>query len=116
MKELITEQQADFIVMGIAILATVISLVWGMVQSRKLSNQAKKTLWANAILFAFAGPAIWIFWGIYNSIENYYGLDSVKALEINFGIVLAIAAVFMAIHWLIYHFMPQASPKRRRSS
>lgn len=113
-KELITEQQADFIVMGIAILATVISLVWGMVQSRQLSKQAKKTLWANAILFAFAGPAIWIFWGIYNSIENYYGLDSVKALEINFGIVLAIAAFFMAIHWLIDHFVP-ASPKRRRS-
>jgi hypothetical protein len=113
-KELITEQQADYIVMGIAILASLISLGCGLVRSRKLSKQAKKSLWANSILFAFAGPAIWIFWGIYNSIENYYGLDSVKALEINFGIVIAIAAFFMAIHWLIYHFMPP-SPKRSRS-
>ena len=115
MKELITEQQADWIVMGIAILATLISLGWGRVQSYKLSGQAKKRIWADAILFAFTGPAVWIFWGVYNSIENFYGLDSVKALEINFGIVMGIAILFVAIHWLIYRLMPVAAPKRRRS-
>src|ERR1700733_7978141 len=113
MKELFTEQQLAWIVMGLAVLATLVSLGRGFYETRKLSGSSRKALWANAILFAFTGPAIWIFWGIYNSIENYYGLDSVKALEINFGIVIAIAAFFMAIHWLIYHFMP-ASPKRSR--
>jgi hypothetical protein len=114
-KEIITEQQADWIVMGIAILATLISLGWGFYQSRQLSGQAKKSIWANAILFAVMGPAVWIFWGVYNSIENFYGLDSVKALEINFGIVMGIAVVFVAIHWLIGHFVPQTTAKRRRS-
>jgi hypothetical protein len=112
-KELVTEQQCDWIVMGISILAVLVSLAWGIYQSRKLSGQAKKALWANAILFAFAGPAIWVFWGVYNSIENYYGLDSVKALEINFGIVVGIAVVFTAIHWLISRFIPEADLKRR---
>lgn len=115
MKELITEQQADFIVIGLSVLATLASLAWGFYQSRQLSGQAKKTLWANAILFAFAGPAIWVFWGVYNSIENYYGLDSVKALEINFGIVIGIAVVFLAVHGLISRFLSGAAPKRRHS-
>jgi hypothetical protein len=115
MKELFTEQQLDWIVMGIAVLATLVSLGWGFYETRKLSGSSRKALWANAILFAFTGPAIWIFWGIYNSIENYYGLDSVKALEINFGIVIGIAVFFMAVQWLIVRLMPQAAPKRRRS-
>ena len=114
MKELFTEQQLDWIVMGIAVLATLVSLGWGLYESRKLSGQAKKALWANAILFAFTGPAIWLFWGVYNSIENYYGLDSVKALEINFGIVIGIAVFFMAVQWLIVRLMPVPAPKRRR--
>ena len=114
-KEIVTEQQCDWIVMGISLLAVLASLAWGAYQSRQLSGQAKKANWANAILFAFAGPAIWGFWGVYNSIENYYGLDSVKALEINFGIVIGIAVVFSAIHWLISRFIPAAEPKRRNS-
>jgi hypothetical protein len=114
-KEIVTEQQCEWIVMGLSILATLVSLAWGVYQSRKLSGQAKKACGANSILFAFTGPAIWVFWGVYNSIENYYGLDSVKALEINFGIVIGIAVFFAVIHWLIYHFIPEASPKRGRS-
>jgi len=114
-KELISEQQADWIVMGLSILVALISLGWGFYQNRKASDSSKKALWANSVLFALVGPAIWVFWGIYNSIENYYGLDSVKALEINFGIVIGIAVLFTAIHWLIYRFVPQAATKRSRS-
>jgi divalent metal cation (Fe/Co/Zn/Cd) transporter len=114
-KELFTEQQLDWIVMGIAVLATLISLGWGFYETRKLKGSAKKALWANAILFAFTGPAIWLFWGIYNSIENYYGLDSVKALEINFGIVIGIAVFFIAVQWLISRLMPRIDSKRRRA-
>jgi CDP-diglyceride synthetase len=115
MKELVTEQQADWIVMGIAIFATLVSLAWGWYQTRLKSSRLPKAIWAEAVLFAFTGPAIWIFWGVYNSIENFYGLDSVKALEINFGIVIGIAVVFVAVYWLIVRFVPQTVPKRRRS-
>jgi len=115
MKELVTEQQADWIVMGIAILATLVSLAWGWYETRLKSSRLSKAIWAEAILFAFTGPAIWIFWGVYNSIENFYGLDSVKALEINFGIVIGIAVLFVAIYGLIVRFVPQTAPKRRRS-
>ena len=115
MKELVTEQQADWIVMGIAILATLVSLAWGWYETRLKSSRLSKAIWAEAILFAFTGPAIWIFWGVYNSIENFYGLDSVKALEINFGIVIGIAVLFVAIYGLIVRFVPQTAPKRHRS-
>ena len=115
MKEIITEQQADWIVMGIAVLATLISLGWGFYQTRLKTGRTPRAIWAESILFAFTGPAVWIFWGVYNSIENFYGLDSVKALEINFGIVVGVAVVFVAIHWLIGHLVPQPAPKRRRS-
>lgn len=115
MKELVTEQQADWIVMGIALLATLASLAWGKYQTSLKTGRTPKAIWAEAVLFAFTGPAIWIFWGVYNSIENFYGLDSVKALEINFGIVIGIAVLFVAIYGLIVRFVPQTAPKRRRS-
>jgi hypothetical protein len=113
-KEIITEQQADWIVMGLAILVTLISLGWGFYQSHLKTGRTPQAIWAEAVLFAVTGPAIWIFWGVYNSIENFYGLDSVKALEINFGIVMGIAVLFVAIHWLIGHFMPRTVAKRHR--
>jgi len=115
LKEIITEQQADWIVMGIAILATLISLGWGFYQTRLKTGGTPKAIWAEAVLFALTGPAVWIFWGVYNSIENFYGLDSVKALEINFWIVMGIAVLFVAIHWLIGRFIPGIDSKRRRT-
>lgn len=115
MKELITESQADLIVAGLALLAALVSLGWGVYQSRHSKAAEHKMIWAQSILFAFAGPAIWIFWGIYNSIENEYGLDSVKALEINFGVVVGISVLFMTAYGLIRRFAPATpAPKRRR--
>ena len=115
MKELLTEQQADLLVALFSILATLLSLGWGFVQSRRSKPAAQKNLWATAILFSLTGPVIWLFWGIYNSIEDHYGLDSVKALEINFGIVVGIALLFTAAHGSVRRWVPAApAPKRRR--
>ncbi len=114
MKELLTEQQANLVVLAIAILATLVSLGWGLYQSRS-AKQATRFLWASALLFALTGPAIWIFWGIYNSIEDQYGLDSVKALEINFGIVVGIAFFFVVAHAFLRRWIPTSPPQRGRS-
>ncbi len=113
MKELITEEQAGQIVMVLCVLITLASLSYGFYQGGKVPKNGKKAVWANAVLFAFLGPVTWGFWLVYNSIENYYGLDSLKALKINFLIVLGISALFMVFH----HFLPrftQASPAPKR--
>ncbi len=113
MKELLTEQQADQVVALLSLLVTLASLGWGFYQTRFTKKDVSKSVWATAVLFALAGPVIWAFWGIYNSIEDHYGLDSVKALEINFGIVVGIALLFTAALALIRHWVP-AGPKSRR--
>jgi hypothetical protein len=114
MKELFDEQQMNAIVMAIAFLATLISVVYGLVLAQKAKGVRKKTLLANTFLFAFLGPAIWLFWLVYNSIEDLYGLDSLKALGINFLIVTGISAAFMAVHFLIGRSVAPATAKKRR--
>ena len=114
MKELFDEQQMNAIVVIIAILATLISIAYGLYLSRKAKKTQKKNLLANTVLFAFLGPAIWIFWLVYNSIEDLYGLDSLKALGINFLIVTGISAAFMAVHFLIGRSIGPAPAAKRR--
>jgi hypothetical protein len=115
MKELITEEQAGLIVLILSIAVTVVSLLFALYQSRKTQKSKLKGLWAQAVLCALIGPVIWAFWGIYNSIENYYGLDSLKALEINLCIAIGLGVVFV----LLFHYVPgwlgkkQAAPRRK---
>jgi hypothetical protein len=101
MKELITEEQANLIILWLSIAVTLASLVVGFYQAPKLDKSKKKLFWANSLLCALVGPVIWIFWLVYNSIENFYGLDSLKALEINFFIAVGLGAVFFALFFFI---------------
>ena len=94
MKELITEEQADQIILILSILVTLGSLIWGFYQSRQSNGQQKKLNWVYAGISAVIGPAIWIFWLVYNSIENFYGLDSLKALKYNFFIAIGLGVLF----------------------
>lgn len=104
MKELINEDQADQIVLLLSFLVTLGSLgVGAFFHSRH--KAFRKAIWAQAGVGALVGPAIWIFWSfIYNPIENYYGLDSLKALKINFFIALGFAALFFTLHFLALRF------------
>src|SRR5262249_34440996 len=101
MKELITEDQADRIVLILSILVTLGALGAGaFFQSRY--QAFRKAIWAQAGVAALVGPAVWVFWAlIYNPIENYYGLDSLKALKMNFFIALGFGALFLGLHFLV---------------
>src|SRR5437870_13436391 len=46
-------------------------------------------LWVG-ILIGLLGPVNWLLWRAYNSIEDRYGLDSVKAMLLNLGLFVAL--------------------------
>lgn|GEM_PF-1636965 len=97
MKEFPTEEQANQAVLILSILVPVVSLAFGFYQKDKVKKEERKILWLNTALCAVIGPIIWFFWQVYNSIENYYGLDSLKALKINFLIAVGLGAVFFIL-------------------
>jgi|SRR6185295_3848457 len=103
MKELISEEQANLIILALSILVTVASLAFAFYRNSGIPKNQRKLFWANALLCALAGPVIWGFWNVYNSIENYYGLDSLKALKINFFIAVGLGALF----FLLFRFAPR---------
>ena len=104
MKELITEEQADKIVFFLSILLTLVALGVGVYLGSRYKN-FQKAIWAQAGVGALSGPAIWIFWTyLYNPIENFYGLDSLKALKINFFIALGFGTIFFVLHRLALRF------------
>lgn len=113
MKELITEEQANQIILLLSVGVTLVSLVFGFYQSSKAEKSKKKLHWANSLLCAVAGPVIWIFWKVYNSIENYYGLDSLKALEINFFIAVGIGAFFFVLFYFVPGWVLEKSAAKR---
>jgi hypothetical protein len=42
------------------------------------------------IFIGLLGPANWLLWRIYNSIEDHYGLDSVKAMLLNLSLFVVL--------------------------
>jgi len=112
MKELITEEQADLIILCLSIGVTLAGLIFGFYKSPRSGTEQQKAHWAHAVIFSLIGPAIWLFWKVYNSIENYYGLDSLKALKINFLIAIALGTAF----YFLFTFAPRWILKIRSSS
>ncbi len=115
MKELITEEQAGQIVLLLSIVVTLAGLGHGFYRNSRAVKSEKKRLWVHAGLFALMGPAIWVFWQVYNSIENYYGLDSLKALGINLLIALGLGAFFFGLFYFVPRWVPdkKVSPSRK---
>ncbi|HUO57226.1 MAG TPA: hypothetical protein VMV05_03520 [bacterium] len=103
MKELITEEQANQIILALSILVTLASLGWGFYAARKAPENQRKLNWIYSVISALVGPVIWLFWLVYNSIENYYGLDSLKALKYNFLIAVVLGVLF----YLLFAFAPR---------
>jgi len=116
MKELISEQQADLIVLLLSLLIVLGSLAYGAWTQRQTPKPQRKLLWVNCLLGALVGPVIWCFWTfLYNPIEDHYGLDSLKALGINFAIAVGLGVLF----FLLFAFVPRwvlgkaASPRQK---
>ena len=114
MKELIDESQANLIIAFLSIVVFLAPLAWALYRNRKVAKNQKKILWAYASLCAALGPAIWIFWQVYNSIENEYGLDSLKALKYNFFIMVGIVVLFFAAYFFLTRMLQQPQVLRRR--
>lgn len=115
MKELITEGQANQIVLLLSIAVTLLSLAYGFYQGSRAAKNQKQLLWVNCVLAALVGPVIWGFWQVYNSIENFYGLDSLKALKINLFIALGLGALFFALFTYVPRLVqPSPAPRRRK--
>jgi len=116
MKELITEEQADLIVLLLSIGVTLVSLAYGFYQGSKLKKDQKKPFWAEIGIYALLGPVIWVFWDyIYNPIENFYGLDSLKALKINFCVAIGLfGAMFLLATFAPRWVQAPRDPRRRK--
>jgi hypothetical protein len=112
MKELISEQQADLIVLLLSLLIVLGSLAYGAWAQASTPKPQRRLLWVNCLLGALAGPVIWCFWTfLYNPIEDHYGLDSLKALGINFAIALGLGVLFsflftFAPRWILGRSTP----------
>ena len=112
MKELISEEQANWIILGLSIAIVLGGLGFGFFHSAAKKGAEKNAHWARALLLTAAGLAVWGFWYVYNSIENYYGLDSLKALGFNFLIAVFLGVLF----YLLFAFVPRWVSKSKAGS
>jgi hypothetical protein len=84
MKELITIEQANHIMLAILIAAPLIGLIWGAIARR-------------VGFYTICGVAIgggnYVMWTAYSSITNHLGLDTVKNLLVNLGLFIVVGVV-----------------------
>jgi hypothetical protein len=90
MQELITEDQAQVIVLIFAALITLGSLGFGLLWKSRIPKAKRKIFGIQVGVIALVGPLVAGLWFLYNAIEDHYGLDSVKALLINFALFIAV--------------------------
>jgi hypothetical protein len=91
MEELVTTEQAERVIVVLAMALPVGGLVVGVI-----SGAVRKRLGRGALLglaCGLSGPAIWLLWRMYNGIVRIYGLDSVRGLLVNLALFVAIGLV-----------------------
>ena len=91
MEELVTTEQAEQVIVMLAMALPVGGLVVGVI-----SGAVRKRLGRGALLglaCGLTGPAIWLLWRMYNGIVAVYGLDSVRGLLVNLALFVAIGLV-----------------------
>jgi hypothetical protein len=84
MKELITVQQANHIMLAILIAAPLIGLVAGAI-AKRIKVYA---IWGTGI-----GVGNYVMWTVYSAITNRLGLDTVKNLFVNLGLFIVVGVV-----------------------
>jgi hypothetical protein len=94
MNELISSNEMRAIVLLLAGLVSLASLGASAYLFQKQTDPFQKKIVAfSGFLGILAGPLVWVLWKVYNALENYYGLDSLKAL--GFNLIVFIAAGIM---------------------
>ncbi|MCX8035806.1 MAG: hypothetical protein N3D11_01895 [Candidatus Sumerlaeia bacterium] len=86
------EETIEALFLALIAITPAIAAVGGVLHrlaAGRLSRRAL-TLWAGV---ALAGPANYGLWRLFNAIEDYWGLDRVKPLLINFAIFVALGVV-----------------------
>ena len=91
MKELIDEQQAHRLMLGVLVLAPIIGLVWGLVAKRLVKG---------LVLGLAIGVGNFVLWTVYNAITDHLGLDTVKNLLVNLALFIALGVIIgLAVGW-----------------
>ncbi len=103
MKELISEQQAEWIVTALClvVLFGAAAVAWAK------TKRVRPTLF-----FAVLGPWVYVLWRLYNLIEDHYGLDSVKALGINAVLIIGSGA-FLPFAYTAFCERPSLKPRKK---
>ena len=90
LKLILNEGFINFLFFVLAFLTpSIVVILVALLREKIWTGEAR--LWL--VLGAAAGPLNLLLWLIYNAIENIYGLDSVRALVINFILFLILGIV-----------------------
>jgi len=102
MKELISEQQAEWIVVALCFAVFIGGIVLAWVKTKRVRP---------AIFFGALGPWVYVLWRLYNLIEDHYGLDSVKALGIN-AVLIVGSGVVLPFVYTAFCGRPSSKPQK----
>ncbi len=91
MQELVTVEQAERVIVLLALALPIIGLVIGVVVGAVRRRIGRDALLG--LICGLSGPAIWLLWRMYNGIVGVYGLDSVRGLLINLALFVVIGLV-----------------------
>ena len=81
MKELITIEQANRLMLALIVVAPILGALWGL---------AVRKVRTGALAGLAIGVGNFAMWHIYNAITNNLGLDTVKNLVINLGMFICL--------------------------
>jgi len=101
MKELIDPRQAHLLMLGVLVLAPLVSLAWGL---------AAKRLPLGLALGVLAGGGNYALWTVYNAITQKLGLDTVANLLVNLGLFIVLGIV-VGVGTGVYAARKQGAPQ-----
>lgn len=105
--ELITAEGFERILLVVAGVVMLAGVASGAIWSRSLGPRAA---WARGLVVASLGPAAFGLWMVYNTIENRYGLDSVRALLINLAMFVLVGLGASALIGWVWERTESAAP------
>jgi hypothetical protein len=89
---ILNESNVNMVITRAAIVLPLGCIAFYVILRRRLATQPEVKVWLAVI--GVLGPLILVLWHVYNLIENAYGLDSVRALVLNFILFVAVGVAF----------------------